>query len=294
MLSHCGRPITMISRTLRDNEINFATNERELLAIVWALKYLRNYLYGVKNLNIYTDHQPLTLAVSERNPNAKIKRWKAFIDEHNANIIYKPGKENFVADALSRQNINALEDSADSDVATIHSEEYFTHTIQTRDKRVNCFWNQIILEENTILQHRTYILFTTKTRHVIQFSDRNSLFQTLQEAVNAEVTNEILSELPILAFIQHKLVKEFPSTTCRLSKSMVIDIPDTTEQREIAIAKHNRAHRAAQILRDYFLLKMDRLTAEIAANCRVCAMSKHNRRPIRKKIGKTQIPSYAG
>lgn len=132
-----GRPITMISRTLRDNDINFATNERELHAIVWALKNLRNYLYGVKNMNIYTDHQPLIFAVSEKNTKAKIKRWKDFIDEHNANIIYKPGKENYVADSLSRQSINALEDSTDSDIARIHSEESLTYTIETTDKPVN-------------------------------------------------------------------------------------------------------------------------------------------------------------
>lgn len=95
VLSQNKKPITMTSRTLRDNELNFATNERELLAIVWALKSLRNYLYGVKNLSIYTDHQPLTFAVSDKNTNAKIKRWKSFIDEHNAQIFYKPGKENF-------------------------------------------------------------------------------------------------------------------------------------------------------------------------------------------------------
>jgi len=71
-------------------------------------KSLRNYLYGVKYLNIFTDHQPLTFAVSDRNPNAKIKRWKAFIDEHNAPIFFKPGKENYVADALSRQHIHSL------------------------------------------------------------------------------------------------------------------------------------------------------------------------------------------
>jgi len=63
----------MISRTLRDNEKNFATNERDLLAIVWSLKnLLKNYLYGVKDLHIYTDHQPLTFAVSDKNPIAKL------------------------------------------------------------------------------------------------------------------------------------------------------------------------------------------------------------------------------
>jgi len=66
VLSQENRPITRISRTIRDNDMLFATNERELLAIVWALKNLRNYLYGVRKLNIYTDHQPLTYAVSEK------------------------------------------------------------------------------------------------------------------------------------------------------------------------------------------------------------------------------------
>jgi len=100
----------MISRTLKDREINYATNERELLAIIWALAKLRHYLYAVKDINIFTDHQPLTFAVSESNPNAKIKRWKARIDESGARIFYKPGKENLVADALSRQQLNAMEE----------------------------------------------------------------------------------------------------------------------------------------------------------------------------------------
>lgn len=34
VLSQEGYPITMISRTLNDREVNYATNERELLAII--------------------------------------------------------------------------------------------------------------------------------------------------------------------------------------------------------------------------------------------------------------------
>jgi len=103
VLSQEGRPITMISRTLKDREVIYSTNERELIAIVWALAKLRHYLYAVKDINIFTDHQPLTFAVSESNPNVKIKRWKARIDESGAKIFYKPGKDNLNADALSRQ-----------------------------------------------------------------------------------------------------------------------------------------------------------------------------------------------
>jgi len=41
--------------------------------------------------------------VSDKNPNAKLKRWKGIIDDHGAKVIYKPGKENLVADALSKR-----------------------------------------------------------------------------------------------------------------------------------------------------------------------------------------------
>ena len=44
VLSQGGKPITMISRTLKQSEAHYATNKRELLAIVWALGKLQNYL----------------------------------------------------------------------------------------------------------------------------------------------------------------------------------------------------------------------------------------------------------
>jgi len=62
VLSQDGKPVTMISRTLQDRELNFATNERELLAIVWALKSLRSYIWCQKLKHFY------------RSPTVKIRR----------------------------------------------------------------------------------------------------------------------------------------------------------------------------------------------------------------------------
>jgi len=168
VLSQEGRPITMISMTLKDREVNYATNERELLAIVWALAELRHYLYAVKDINIFTDHQLLTFAVSESNPNAKIKRWKARIDESGAKNLYKPGKDNLVAYALSRQQLNVVEEEeAYSCAATIHSEMSLTNTIETTDKPLNWFQNQINLEKARFPSKRTFVLFGNKKRHDI-------------------------------------------------------------------------------------------------------------------------------
>lgn len=52
-------PIAYASRTMNRAETSYHTTEHECLAIVWAVKHFRPYIYGQK-FKIYTDHQPLT------------------------------------------------------------------------------------------------------------------------------------------------------------------------------------------------------------------------------------------
>lgn len=82
VLEQDSKPILFISRTLSKTEENYATNEKEMLAIIWALKTLRSYLYGHAAVKIFTDHQPLTYALSNRNNNSKLKRCKAILEEY--------------------------------------------------------------------------------------------------------------------------------------------------------------------------------------------------------------------
>jgi len=118
------------------------------------------------------------------------------------------------------------------------------------------------------------------------------LLNTLQDVVNAEVVNATHCALPILALIQHRLVELFPSTSFKYTKSFVQDITDITEQREIVIAEHNRAHRAAQenvkqILSDYIFPKMLRLATETTLNCKTCSMAKYKRHPSKQVVAET-------
>lgn len=101
------KPIAYASRTLNDAETRYSTIEKELLAIVWATKHFRPYLYG-KKFTIYTDHRPLAWLNSIKEPNSKLTRWKLRLEEFDYNIVYKTGKQNCNADALSRIKINML------------------------------------------------------------------------------------------------------------------------------------------------------------------------------------------
>ncbi|XP_057671275.1 uncharacterized protein LOC130903024 [Diorhabda carinulata] len=102
------KPIAHASRTLNDSEINYSTIEKELLAIVWACKHFRPYLYG-RQLHIYTDHKALTWLFKLKEPNSKLVRWRLKLEEYDYKIFYKCGSSNVVSDCLNRIQINALE-----------------------------------------------------------------------------------------------------------------------------------------------------------------------------------------
>lgn len=101
-------PVAYASRTLNDSEQNYSVIEKELLAIVWATKYFRPYIFGRK-FNIITDHKPLQWLFSLKDPNSKLLRWRIKLEEYDYNIMYKKGKLNSNADALSRIEIHANE-----------------------------------------------------------------------------------------------------------------------------------------------------------------------------------------
>lgn len=102
------KPIAFASRTLNESEINYSVIEKELLAIIWATKYFRPYLYGRK-FNIITDHKPLQWLMSLKEPNSRLTRWRLKLEEFDYKISYKKGNANTNADALSRVQININE-----------------------------------------------------------------------------------------------------------------------------------------------------------------------------------------
>ena len=94
-------PIAYASRTLNRAESNYSTIERELLAIIWAVKHFRPYLYG-RRFKIISDHKPLLRLFNFKDPSSRLFRWRLKLEEHDFTVEYRPGKKNGNADALTR------------------------------------------------------------------------------------------------------------------------------------------------------------------------------------------------
>ena len=68
--------------------------------MIHAVKIFRSYIYGQKT-KIITDHQPLVWFKTAE-LNTRVQKWRFKLSEFEYEVIYKPGKLNLNADALSR------------------------------------------------------------------------------------------------------------------------------------------------------------------------------------------------
>lgn len=102
------QPIAYVSKKLSTTEQKYSTYEKEAFAIVYCIHHFRPYLYGRK-FTIVTDHRPLIWIKSARDPTSRLARWRLKIEEYNYTIVYREGRSNTAADALSRNPIFFIE-----------------------------------------------------------------------------------------------------------------------------------------------------------------------------------------
>ena len=102
-------PIAYASHVMNETEQRYHSNKQEFLALKWAVtKQFHEYLspYG-KNRNefvVRTDNNPLTYIFSSANLDAAGQRWVACLTSYNFSLEYQKGKDNTVANFLSRMN----------------------------------------------------------------------------------------------------------------------------------------------------------------------------------------------
>ncbi|PIK42442.1 hypothetical protein BSL78_20701, partial [Apostichopus japonicus] len=108
-----GQPVTFSSRALTTAETRYSQIEKELLALIFGLERNHQFTYGRK-IKLWTDHKPL-VSISKKQITTAPKRLQRLLlrlVQYDVDIVYKPGKEMYLADTLSRAFLQNEERSA--------------------------------------------------------------------------------------------------------------------------------------------------------------------------------------
>lgn len=300
VLSQGKQPITFISRTLNETEQNYATNEKELLAIVWALQKLRNFLYGIADLTIYSDHQSLKYSISEKNPNSKLKRWKNLIEEFGAKMEYKPGNQNVVADALSRVNISIDKINSSSLSSSDHSVQSSpVEPIPKTHKPVNNFRNQLHISRSDTNESIGSTIFPNYHKHTISFTTIENLLSNMVHSVSKTNINAIHTTEETFFEIKNHIREKFPTIKFIFSPTKTSNITDREQQLDIVEKTHKRAHRnyknnILEICEENFWPEIRKDCKRFAVQCEICLTEKYERHPKKETLKPTPIPTRPG
>ena len=98
------RPVAYWSYKLKAAERNYSATELELMALVLSTKEWRVYLHGSPHdIQLLSDHKPLMYLNGKEQLNQRLTNWNEQLGDYTFVVSYVPGKDNVVADALSRR-----------------------------------------------------------------------------------------------------------------------------------------------------------------------------------------------
>ncbi|KAI5750921.1 hypothetical protein M8J77_002494 [Diaphorina citri] len=115
------QPVSFASRALTKCEQMYAQIEKELLAIVFATEKFHQFIYG-KQVIVYSDHKPLMTIMKKciNDVPARLQRMLLRLFKYDLKVIYKPGSQMYISDALSRCYQNEVPDNSDSENYMVH------------------------------------------------------------------------------------------------------------------------------------------------------------------------------
>ena len=94
--------IAYYSRKMNQAEINYSVTDKESLAVVASLKHFRYLIFGHR-VTVYTDHTAVRGIFNNPTLSGRRARWFEIAQDYDVQYRYIPGRQNHVADALSRQ-----------------------------------------------------------------------------------------------------------------------------------------------------------------------------------------------
>ena len=96
-------PIAYGGRKLSKSELHYSVREKELLAIIYAMRLWRPYLLD-QPFVVETDHQTLQELLTQSTCTQRLARWLDFLSEYRPEFKWIPGNTNTTADGISRRH----------------------------------------------------------------------------------------------------------------------------------------------------------------------------------------------
>lgn len=251
--------------------------------------------------------------MSLKEPNSKLIRWRLKLEEYDYEIVYKKGKLNTNADALSRikthlpdnMNINAFETISNQATSgsTVHSAlENFDDGIPISEKPINNFNLQALFRKgNFNPRMKVEVIFKNKHRKTFTYPNYTEelITEIFKNHLAPNKTTAIFTDDECFRIIQNVYAKHFAqSKIFRLVRctEMVKDIKENDNQDKIIQDYHeNNNHRGIQetydhLKREYYFPYMKSKIIQTINNCIPCQRLKYDRHPPKNKFEKPPTP----
>ena len=166
------RPIHFVSKSLTFAESRWMIQELESYAIVYSVTKLDHYLRG-SHFIIHTDHK--NLVYIKRSSSAKITRWHLLLMEYDFDLSVVTGKDNLIADVLSRAYPDNPSTFTVPPLPTLNSTEYTDYcALNARYSHPSPQFAHLSPTSSTTTHSTIPLLITTRSQHASASTDSDT------------------------------------------------------------------------------------------------------------------------
>ncbi|KAL0963940.1 hypothetical protein UPYG_G00315590 [Umbra pygmaea] len=200
-----GRPVAYASRTLTDTETRYAQIEKELLAVVFACIKFKDYVYG-KPIVVETDHQPLVTILKKpiHTAPARLQRMLLQLQTYDITLVYKRGKQMYLADTLSRAPNKTSQCPATEDTFEVMCVSYIsTNRLEELGHTQPRIRDELVVDDGIVIKgqrtviphslHREYINIIHRGHPGLESTKRRARSTVFWPTMNNDIEEELLS-----------------------------------------------------------------------------------------------------
>lgn len=228
------------SKALKGPELKWTVTEQEFYAVISCLKKFETYLRG-SSVIIKTDHKALAFVQNLKLYNSRVTRWILYLEQFDYTVEHIRGKENVVADTLSRYlpNSTSIQEEKDRCPEILYTEK----------------------QENRLL--------IKKLQQIATFQDQDDFIKSIKcKTSKNRITTKCVVENDIVYFVRGN---DHPKVL--LPSNLVEDV---VTQVHIEMG-HQGAYKITKYLRQrFYWIQLKRDVKRILKTCHICQLSKSN------------------